>query len=339
MAHSKKREDRPKFQSQSVRLMDKVRDVLRYHHYAVRTEQAYVKWILAFIRFNGKRHPKELGKPEIEAFLSDMATNKNYAAATQSLAFNAIIFLYKQVLDLSVADDLSPIRSKKPVRLPVVLSQKEVVSVLSQMGGARGLIARLMYGGGLRVMEILRLRIQDVDFANGYLMIRDAKGGKDRTTLLAPSIVNALKKHLVGVKLLFNQDLDAGVAGVYLPGSLAKKYPKAGKTWEWQYVFPSRNLSQDPRSGITRRHHMDESGLQKSLRAAKNKVGIDKRVTSHTLRHSFATHLLEAGTNIRVVQKLLGHADVKTTEIYTHVLQQNLNKVVSPLERLYSELS
>lgn len=339
MAHSKKREDRPKFQSQSVRLMDKVRDVLRYHHYAVRTEQAYVKWILAFIRFNGKRHPKELGKPEIEAFLSDMATNKNYAAATQSLAFNAIIFLYKQVLDLSVADDLSPIRSKKPVRLPVVLSQKEVVSVLSQMGGTRGLIARLMYGGGLRVMEILRLRIQDVDFANGYLMIRDAKGGKDRTTLLAPSIVNALKKHLVGVKLLFNQDLDAGVAGVYLPGSLAKKYPKAGKTWEWQYVFPSRNLSQDPRSGITRRHHMDESGLQKSLRAAKNKVGIDKRVTSHTLRHSFATHLLEAGTNIRVVQKLLGHADVKTTEIYTHVLQQNLNKVVSPLERLYSELS
>jgi len=339
VAHSKKREDRPKFQSQSVRLMDKVRDVLRYHHYAVRTEQAYVKWILAFIRFNGKRHPKELGKPEIEAFLSDMATNKNYAAATQSLAFNAIIFLYKQVLDLSVADDLSPIRSKKPVRLPVVLSQKEVVSVLSQMGGTRGLIARLMYGGGLRVMEILRLRIQDVDFANGYLMIRDAKGGKDRTTLLAPSIVNALKKHLVGVKLLFNQDLDAGVAGVYLPGSLAKKYPKAGKTWEWQYVFPSRNLSQDPRSGITRRHHMDESGLQKSLRAAKNKVGIDKRVTSHTLRHSFATHLLEAGTNIRVVQKLLGHADVKTTEIYTHVLQQNLNKVVSPLERLYSELS
>jgi integron integrase len=319
--------------------MDKVRDVLRYHHYAVRTEQAYVKWILAFIRFNGKRHPKELGKPEIEAFLSDMATNKNYAAATQSLAFNAIIFLYKQVLDLSVADDLSPIRSKKPVRLPVVLSQKEVVSVLSQMGGTRGLIARLMYGGGLRVMEILRLRIQDVDFANGYLMIRDAKGGKDRTTLLAPSIVNALKKHLVGVKLLFNQDLDAGVAGVYLPGSFAKKYPKAGKTWEWQYVFPSRNLSQDPRSGITRRHHMDESGLQKSLRAAKNKVGIDKRVTSHTLRHSFATHLLEAGTNIRVVQKLLGHADVKTTEIYTHVLQQNLNKVVSPLERLYSELS
>jgi len=339
VAHSKKREDRPKFQSQSVRLMDKVRDVLRYHHYAVRTEQAYVKWILAFIRFNGKRHPKELGKPEIEAFLSDMATNKNYAAATQSLAFNAIIFLYKQVLDLSVADDLSPIRSKKPVRLPVVLSQKEVVSVLSQMGGTRGLIARLMYGGGLRVMEILRLRIQDVDFANGYLMIRDAKGGKDRTTLLAPSIVNALKKHLVGVKLLFNQDLDAGVAGVYLPGSFAKKYPKAGKTWEWQYVFPSRNLSQDPRSGITRRHHMDESGLQKSLRAAKNKVGIDKRVTSHTLRHSFATHLLEAGTNIRVVQKLLGHADVKTTEIYTHVLQQNLNKVVSPLERLYSELS
>ena len=328
-----------KFKPQSVRVMDQVREVLRYHHYARRTEESYVKWILAFIRFNGKRHPNTLGKKEIEAFLSDMAVNKNYAAATQNLAFNAIVFLYKQVLDIPIADDLSPIRSKKAVRLPVVLSQNEVADLLSSMSGVKSLMARLMYGGGLRVMEVLRLRIQDIDFGNGYLMIRDGKGGKDRSTLLAPSIIIDLKQHLESVRQLFEQDLEQGVADVYLPNNLAKKYPKAGATWEWQYVFPSRNLSVDPREGKTRRHHMDESGLQKAIRAAKNKLGINKRVTSHTLRHSFATHLLEAGTNIRVVQKLLGHADVKTTEIYTHVLQQNLNSVVSPLESIQQKLS
>lgn len=327
-------QDRSKFKPQSIRIMDQVREVLRYHHYALRTEEAYVKWILAFIRFNGKRHPNTLGKQEIEAFLSDMATNKNYAASTQSLAFNSIVFLYKQVLDLPLADDLDPIRSKKPVRLPVVLSQGEVGKLLLAMNGVKSLMARIMYGGGLRVMEVLRLRIQDIDFGNGYLMIRDAKGGKDRTTLLAPSIVDDLKHHLESVRQLFEQDLEQGVADIYLPNNLSKKYPKAGASWEWQYVFPSQKLSTDPRGGKIRRHHLDESGLQKGIRAAKNKVGIDKRVTSHTLRHSFATHLLEAGTNIRVVQKLLGHADVKTTEIYTHVLQQNISSVVSPLEKI-----
>ena len=318
--------------------MDQVREVLRYHHYARRTEEAYVKWILAFIRFNGTRHPSELGKQEIEAFLSDMAINKNYAASTQNLAFNSIVFLYKQVLDLPIAEDLDPIRSKKTVRLPVVLSEREVAQVLSAMTGVRSLMARLMYGGGLRVMEVLRLRIQDIDFGNGYLMIRDGKGSKDRTTLLAPSIVDDLKLHLESVRTLFDQDVEQGVAGVYLPDNLAKKYPKAGVTWGWQYVFPSQKLSTDPRSGIIRRHHLDESGLQKGIRAAKNKVKIDTRVTSHTLRHSFATHLLMAGTNIRVVQRLLGHADVKTTEIYTHVLQENLADVVSPLEKIRRRL-
>lgn len=330
----KQSQSRSKFKPQSVRLMEQVREVLRYHHYALRTEEAYVKWILAFIRFNGTQHPNTLGKQKIEAFLSDMATNKNYAAATQNLAFNSIIFLYKQVLDLPIADDLDPVRSKKPVRLPVVMSTEEVGLLLQAMTGIKSLMARVMYGGGLRVMEVLRLRIQDIDFGNGYLMIRDAKGGKDRTTLLAPSIVDDLKRHLDSVRQLFAEDVEEGVADVYLPNNLAKKYPKAGASWEWQYVFPSQKLSVDPRSGKMRRHHMDESGFQKGIRAAKNKVGIDKRVTSHTLRHSFATHLLEAGTNIRVVQKLLGHADVKTTEIYTHVLQQNLQAVVSPLERL-----
>lgn len=329
-----KNQSRSKFKPQSIKVMDQVREVLRYHHYARRTEEAYVKWILAFIRFNGTRHPNLMGKKEIEAFLSDMAISKNYAASTQNLAFNSIVFLYKQVLDLPVLDDLDPVRSKKPVRLPVVLSQDEAAKLLASMTGIRALMAKIMYGGGLRVMEILRLRIQDIDFGNGYLMIRDAKGGKDRATLLAPSIIGDLKQHLLGVRQLFEQDLAQGVADVYLPNNLAIKYPKASSSWEWQYVFPSKGLSTDPRGGKVRRHHLDESGLQKGIRAAKNKVGIDKRVTSHTLRHSFATHLLDAGTNIRVVQKLLGHADVKTTEIYTHVLQQNLQAVVSPLESL-----
>jgi len=325
---------RSKFKPQSIKVMDQVREVLRYHHYASRTEVAYVKWILAFIRFNGSRHPRLLGKQEIEAFLSDMAINKNYSASTQNLAFNSIVFLYKQVLDIPIAGDLEPVRSKKPVRLPVVLSKGEVGQLLMAMSGVRSLMAKVMYGGGLRVMEVLRLRIQDIDFGNGYLMVRDAKGGKDRTTLLAPSIVEELTHHLLGVRQLFEKDLRQGVVDVYLPHKLSIKYPKAGSSWEWQYAFPSQKLSIDPRSNKIRRHHLDESGLQKGIRAAKNKVGIDKRVTSHTLRHSFATHLLEAGTNIRVVQKLLGHADVKTTEIYTHVLQENLQSVVSPLENL-----
>ncbi len=323
-----------RFKPSSPRLMDQVREVLRYHHYSIRTEQSYLKWILSFIRFNDRQHPEKLGKQHIEAFLSDMAVNKNYAASTQSLALNAIVFLYKQVLQLPIADDLEPVRSKKPVRLPVVLSQQEVAQLFSVMTGTNALLAKMMYGGGLRVMEALRLRVKDVDFANGYLIVRDGKGGNDRVTLLAPSVVNELKKHLIETRVLFDVDRKNGVAGVYMPTALDKKFPNASTSWEWQYVFSSKSLSTDPRTSIIRRHHMNESNLQKALRSAKKKVGIDKRVTSHTLRHSFATHLLENGTNIRVVQKLLGHADVKTTEIYTHVLQQNLDVVVSPLERL-----
>ena len=323
-----------KFNPQSARLMDQVREVLRYHHYSIRTEQSYIKWILAFIRFHDKRHPKTMGKTEIEAFLSDMAVNKNYAASTQNLALNAIVFLYKQVLDVAIAEDLQPIRSKKPVRLPVVLSKNETIKLLAAMSGVTGLMAKMMYGGGLRVMEVMRLRVQDIDFENGYLTIRDGKGGKDRTTLLPGSIRPALQHHLLETKALFEHDRKHDVAGVYMPDALDKKYPNAGISWQWQYVFPSKSLSTDPRTGVVRRHHVSESNLQKAIRAAKQKAGIDKRVTSHTLRHSFATHLLENGTNIRVVQKLLGHADVKTTEIYTHVLQQNLQAVVSPLELL-----
>lgn len=334
MVYRKSTTTSAKFKPQSVRLMDQVREVLRYHHYSIRTEQSYVKWILAFIRFHNKRHPSELGKPEIEAFLSDMAVNKNYAASTQNLAMNAILFLYKQVLDLPVAEDLDAVRSKKPIRVPVVLSPDEVTQLISVMNGVTALLAKLMYSGGLRVLEVLRLRVQDIDFTNGYLIVRDGKGGNDRTTLLAKSVVEELKAHLDKTRELYELDRANNIAGVYLPNALEKKYPNAGVTWEWHYVFPSKTLSTDPKSGIVRRHHLNESIIQKAIRAARIKIGIDKRVTSHTLRHSFATHLLESGTNIRVVQKLLGHADVKTTEIYTHVLQQNLQKVESPLERL-----
>jgi integron integrase len=318
--NNNKQSGKTQFTPKSVRLMDQVREVLRYHHYSIRTEQSYMKWILAFIRFNGRQHPEKLGKQHIEAFLSDMAINRNYAASTQRLASNAIVFLYKKVLQLPIADDLEPVRSKKPVRLPVVLSQSEVVSLFSAMSGVRALIAKVMYGGGLRVMEALRLRVKDIDFANGYVMVRDGKGGKDRTTLLAPSIVNELKAHLEQTRTLFDHDRANDIAGVYMPNALDIKYPNAGVSWEWQYVFPSKTLSTDPRTGSVRRHHLNESGLQKAIRAARQKAGINKPVTSHTLRHSFATHLLENGTNIRVVQTLLGHADVKTTEIYTHVL-------------------
>lgn len=322
------------FRPTAPRLMDQVREVLRYHHYGKRTEEAYVRWIKGFIYFHNKQHPKDMGKADIEAYLSDLAVHKNVAASTQNQAFNALLFLYKQVLDLSFTDDIAPIRSKKPVRLPVVLSQNEVVRLLANMSDESGLMARMMYGGGLRLMELLRLRVQDIDFDNGYLTVRAGKGDKDRTTLLPVSIRDRLQTHLKAVRKTFEQDLSDGHANVWLPGALAKKYPNAPKSWEWQYVFPSKVLSKDPETGEIRRHHVNESGLQKAIRGARQKADIHKRATSHTLRHSFATHLLESGTNIRVVQKLLGHADVKTTEIYTHVLKQNLGAVVSPLDTL-----
>jgi len=317
--------------------MDQVREVLRYHHYGKRTEEAYVRWIKDFIYFHNKQHPKDMGKTDIEHYLSHLAVKQGVAASTQNQAFNALLFLYKQVLDLPFANDIAPIRSKKPIRLPVVLSQKEVTQLLANMSDESGLMAGIMYGGGLRLMELLRLRVQDIDFDNGYLTIRSGKGDKDRVTLLAVSIRDRLQTHLKAVRKVFEQDLQNNHANVWLPGALAKKYPNAPKSWEWQYVFPSKSLSKDPQTGEIRRHHVNESGLQKAIRGARQKADINKRVTSHTLRHSFATHLLESGTNIRVVQKLLGHADVKTTEIYTHVLQQNLDTVKSPLDTLVSD--
>ncbi len=322
------------FRPQADRLMDQFRQVMRYYHYGLRTEEAYWRWIKGFIFYHNKRHPKEMGKEEIEAYLTYLAVNQNVAVSTQNQAFNALLFLYKKVLLIDLPDDISAVRSKKPVRLPVVMSKEETQHLLSLMHGETLLMARLMYGGGLRLIELLRLRVQDIDFSNGYLMIRAGKGNKDRATLLAHSVVNDLTEHLKKIRMLFDQDVKNGHANVWLPGALAKKYPKAPASWEWQYVFPSKSLSSDPRTKEIRRHHVNQSNLQKAVKRAKEAANINKKVTTHTFRHSFATHLLEAGTNIRVVQKLLGHADVKTTEIYTHVLQQNLQAVNSPLDML-----
>ena len=323
-----------KYRPKSEKLMDQVHEVMRYHHYGLRTEEAYDRWIRWFIKYNGTRHPKEMGKKEIESFLTHLAVDRNVAASTQNQALNAIVFLYRDVLDMAVSEELAPVRANKPVRLPVVLSKGEVLALLSEIEGVNSLIAGVMYGSGLRLMEALRLRVQDIDFGNGYITVRAGKGDKDRTTLLPDSIRDDLQKHMQRVRHMYDKDLSEGKANVWLPGALAKKYPSAPKSWEWQYLFPSKSLSRDPQSGEIRRHHLDCSGIQKAIRSASKKIGTNKRVTSHTLRHSFATHLLEAGTNIRVVQKLLGHADVKTTEIYTHVLQQNLGAVKSPLDSL-----
>jgi integron integrase len=318
-----------------LKLMDQVRQVLRYHHYALNTERRYCAWILRFIRFHGgKTHPAQMGKIEIEAFLSHMATHDHVSASTQRQALNAIIFLYRHVLDQPVEDQLDPVRAKKYRRPPVVMTQSEVRRVLANMQGTHLLMAKIMYGGGLRLMECIRLRVQDFDFDRNLVFVRDGKGGKDRTTILPKSLQPDLKHHLERVRELHNQDLEKGYGSVYMPGALGKKYPSAAKEYRWQYAFPGKNLSRDPRGSELRRHHALESGLQKAVKAAEDKAGIVKRATSHTFRHSFATHLLESGVNIRVVQELMGHADVKTTEIYTHVMEKDISVVSSPLDGL-----
>lgn len=329
-------ENKQKFRPDpDLKLMDQIRQVLRYHHYAYRTEQTYCDWIARFIRFfEAKQHPKDMGKREIEAFLSHLATERKVSAATQKLALNAIMFLYKNVLDQPVDGLIEPIKAKRHRQIPVVLSQAEVKTVLAQMSGIHQLMAKLLYGGGLRLMECIRFRIQDLDFERNLIYLRAAKGGKDRTTIFPTSIKDALENHVLRVKQLHEQDLANGYGQVYLPGALEKKYPNAAKEFGWQYVFPSKNLSTDPRSEVVRRHHVQESGLQKAVKVAVTRAGIYKKVACHTFRHSFATHLLENGVNIRVVQELMGHSDVKTTEIYTHVMAKDINSVASPLDAL-----
>ena len=320
-----------------LKLMDQVRQVLRYHHYAYRTEQAYCDWIVRYIKFHGtKRHPQDMGKTEIDTFLSHMATHGHVAAATQRQAFNAIIFLYRHVLDKSIEGQIEPVRAKKHARPPVVMSKNEVQRVFSQMQGMHLLMAKMLYGCGLRLMECIRLRIQDMELERSMVYVRAAKGGKDRTSLFPASIQADMRSHLDKVKRLHDEDLSLGYGEVYLPGALERKYRHSAKEFRWQYVFQAKKLSKDPRSGTLRRHHVLESGLQKAVKAAVDRAGITKRVSCHTFRHSFATHLLENGVNIRVVQELMGHADVKTTEIYTHVMEKDLSAVLSPLDALQS---
>jgi integron integrase len=313
-------------------LLDQVRDALRVRHYAIRTEQAYLDWITRFILFHQKRHPREMGAPEIEAFLSHLALKRNVAASTQNQARSALLFLYRHVLHRkSLALD-NVVQASKPQRLPTVLTRQEAQQVIGQLTGLHQLMAKLLYGSGLRLLECLRLRVKDIDFAKRQIIVRQGKGDKDRVTLLPASLIQPLQVHLAAVKLRHADDLAKGYGAVYLPYALAEKYPNAPTEWGWQYVFPADQLSLDPRSGQTRRHHYLESTLQKAVRQAVLRTGIPKPVSCHTFRHCFATHLLESGYDIRTVQELLGHKDVATTMIYTHVLNHGPLAVRSPLD-------
>lgn len=317
---------------QKPRLLDQVREVCRVRHYSPRTEKTYIQWIKRYIFFHNKRHPKEMGAAEINAFLSWLATSRNVAASTQNQAMNALVFLYHQVLKIDPGDFGEVVQAKKPKRLPEVLSRSEVQAVLSNLHGDWWLVVSLLYGSGLRLMEGLKLRVKDLDFDRGEVVVREGKGGHDRRTMLPQSLVEPLQKHLRKVKSIHEDDLAAGYGDVWLPGALARKYPNAGREWGWQYVFPASRRSRDPESGKIRRHHTFETNIQKAVKAAVREAGVAKRVGPHTFRHCFATHLLEAGYDIRTVQELLGHKDVKTTMIYTHVINKGGRGVKSPLD-------
>ncbi len=315
------------------RLLDQVRAVLRRKHYALRTEEAYVGWVKRYVLFHQKRHPRDMGLSEVEAFLTDLAVVQQVAASTQNQALSALLFLYAEVLAQPLAGRVTSVRAKQPERLPTVMTRDEVVRVLDAMSGAHQLMAKLLYGSGLRLMECVRLRVKDVDFAQCQVLVRDGKGGKDRVTPLSERLVVPLQEHLHRVALLHQRDLRAGYGHVFLPDAFARKSTNASRDWIWQYVFPAEQRSTDPRSGAVRRHHLDESGLQKAVKRAAQLAEIPKRVTCHTFRHSFATHLLEDGYDIRTVQELLGHREVATTMIYTHVLNRGGRGVRSPLDR------
>jgi integron integrase len=315
------------------RLLEQVRDRIRFRHYSRRTEVTYMDWIRRYVLFHGKRHPRELGAEHVTAFLSSLATDRLVAASTQNQALSALLFLYKEVLAIELPWLGEIARAKRPRRLPVVLTQAETHALLAGMKGEHALMARLMYGSGIRLMECLQLRVKDVELVRHELIVRQGKGAKDRITMFPRSLVDAMGIHLNGVRAVFDADRAARVAGVELPHALDVKKPGAGKMWGWHWVFPQAHLSKDPRTGILRRHHVYDQTFSRAIRRAAFRAGIDKPVSSHTLRHSFATHLMEAGYDIRTVQELLGHKDVSTTMIYTHVLNRGGRGVVSPLDR------
>jgi len=316
------------------KLLDQVRERLRVKHYSIRTETQYLRWIKRFILFHDKRHPREMGAVEVEAFLTHLAVAGRVAAATQNQALSALLFLYREVLNIDLPWLDKVVRAKQPQRLPVVLTRQEVTAILDRMTGVHGLMARLLYGTGMRLMECVRLRVKDVDFERAEIVVRDGKGAKDRITMLPQALIGPLQDHLRWRRQLFEDDKAKGRAAVYLPDALGKKYPTAAVDWPWQYIFPSGSYSIDPRSGEERRHHIDEKLLQRAVKKAVQASGVAKLATPHTFRHSFATHLLQSGYDIRTVQELLGHADVATTMIYTHVLNKGGRGVTSPLDAM-----
>jgi integron integrase len=316
------------------RLLDQVRQAIRTRHYSYRTEKAYVHWIKRFIFFHDKRHPAEMGEAEIGRFLSSLATERRVSASTQNQALNALIFVYREVIKKHIGYVDGVVRAKRPHRLPVVLTRQEVRIILGCLDGSDWLMAMLLYGAGLRLMECLRLRVKDIDFATNQVVVRAGKGDKDRHTMLPAAIKEPLAKHLELIKRQHERDLERGMGRVALPNALERKYPNAGKEWGWQWVFPATSHYTDRVIGEKRRHHLHESVLQKAVKEAVRKSGISKPASPHTFRHSFASHLLEDGYDIRTVQELLGHRDVRTTMIYTHVLNRGGKGVFSPADRL-----
>jgi len=314
------------------KLREQLRDVARLRHLGIRTEDTYWNWIKRFILFHQKRHPRELSSEHISQYLTHLAVEGQVAASTQNQALNALIFLYRQVLKIELPQLESVVRAPQRRRLPVVLTREETEAVIARLNHTNRLIASLLYGSGLRLMEAVRLRAKDVDFARGEIIVRDGKGEQDRITMLPQTIAKALDAHLDGVRRLHDQDLKSGFGQVYLPYALARKYPNAAREFGWQYIFPDSKLSIDPRTGIRRRHHVLEQNIQRAVKKAVGETGIKKSATCHSFRHSFATHLLEAGYDIRTVQELLGHKDVRTTMIYTHVLNRGGRGVKSPLD-------
>jgi len=323
--------------SEAPRLLDQMRLAIRVRHYSIRTEEAYLGWVNRFFRFH-RRHPKELDADDLNRFLTHLAVNDHVAASTQRQALSAILFLYRNVLKMDPPWIEDIVRARQPKRLPTVLSREEVAALLARLEGTVQLIVLLLYGTGMRILECLRLRIQDVDFDLGNITIRNGKGQKDRTTLLPDSCSQRLRDHLIYVRELHNQDLADGFGHVHLPEALDRKYPHAAADWRWQYVFPAGSRGTDPRTKTIRRHHLHESVIQKAIKQAARDAGLTKRTSCHTLRHSFATHLLMAGYDIRTIQELLGHKDVKTTMIYTHVLNKSGGRgIVSPADTIQNQ--
>jgi integron integrase len=315
-------------------VLEKLKAEIRRRAYSIRTEQAYESWVARYLAFVGQADPAALGEAEVMAFLQHLAVDRQVTASTQNQALNALVFLYQHILQRPLGDLDGFARAKRPQRLPVVLTRTEVAKLLAHMQGTYGLMAALLYGTGMRLMDGIRLRVKDIDFAYHQIVVRDGKGQKDRVVPLPQRLVEPLRHHLAIVKRLHQTDLDQGYGAVYLPHALARKYPQAPKEWGWQYVFPSARLAVDPRSGVIRRHHVHENGLQKAVKNAARQAALTKPVNCHSLRHSFATHLLKNGYDIRTVQELLGHANVSTTMIYTHVLNRGGKGVCSPIDGL-----